>query len=70
MYIPTVFSISDADAEKVAKWLENVVYKDKERYEGAIGGAVRYEFTPTSIGLVIKVKAYEYELDLSDYASW
>lgn len=39
-------------------------------YEGAIGGGVTYEFTPTSIGVVMKVKYAEFELDLTDYATW
>lgn len=39
-------------------------------YQGASGGAVTYEFTPTSIGLVFKVKAYGQVLDLSGYEHW
>jgi hypothetical protein len=39
-------------------------------YQGASGGAVTYEFTPTSIGVVFRVKAYGQELDLTDYGSW
>jgi hypothetical protein len=39
-------------------------------YQGANGGGVTYEFTPTSIGVVFKVKAYDQTLDLSDYENW
>jgi hypothetical protein len=45
-------------------------------YLGAIGGCFTYEFTPTSIGTVVKVTFckghpdYEATIDLTDYASW
>lgn len=39
-------------------------------YGGAIGGDVTYEFTPNSIGITEKVRAYDKELDLTDYESW
>jgi hypothetical protein len=39
-------------------------------YEGAIGGGLTYELSPTSIGMVLKVVAYGQTLDLTDYDSW
>jgi hypothetical protein len=40
-------------------------------YEGAIGGGLSYEFTPTSIGSCFIVRyGEEYELNLTDYDSW
>lgn len=39
-------------------------------YDGAIGGGLTYEFTPTSIGVIFKVKYGKHELDLTDYDSW
>ena len=39
-------------------------------YEGAIGGGVTYEFSPTSLGVVMKVKYGDFELDISDYDMW
>jgi hypothetical protein len=36
-------------------------------YEGAVGGGLTYTFTPTGIGTIIKVKSYDFELDLTDY---
>lgn len=43
-------------------------------YEGAIGGGITYEFTPTSLGMVEKVKyttySKVYELDLTEYSDW
>lgn len=39
-------------------------------YEGAIGGALTYCFTTTSLGTVVKVKYGTDVLDLTDYDSW
>jgi hypothetical protein len=40
-------------------------------YEGAIGGGITYEFTPTSLGEVVKVRyGSEDVLDLTDYDEW
>jgi len=39
-------------------------------YSGAIGGAVSYIFTPTSIGTAVVVRAYREELDVTDYGEW
>ena len=41
-------------------------------YGGAIGGALTYEFTPTGLGVVTKVRfsGYDEVLDLTEYDSW
>jgi len=40
-------------------------------YTGAIGGGLTYEFTPTDMGVVTKVRYFNgKELDLTDYDSW
>lgn len=41
-------------------------------YGGAIGGGVTYSFTPTSLGLVIKVSCsgVKEQLDITDYDEW
>lgn len=39
-------------------------------YDGASGGGLTYEFTPTSIGTVEKVRYGEHELDVTDYRNW
>lgn len=87
------FSITNEDAEKITKWLNEIVYPpileqqmedpdlrefvgedDQGRkipYSGAIGGGLTFEFSPTSMGTVVKVKHYSGpELDLTDYESW
>lgn len=42
----------------------------KRPYLGAIGGGLSYEFTPTGIGTIFKVRFLDQELDLTDYESW
>jgi hypothetical protein len=38
---------------------------------GASGGAITYQFTPTSLGTVVKVKCEcGMEADITDYRSW
>lgn len=45
--------------------------KFKYPYTGAIGGGLTYEFSPTGLGMVIKVKYFNgAELDLTDYDAW
>lgn len=39
-------------------------------WEGASGGGLTYSFTPTSVGVVERVKYGEYELDLTEYDLW
>lgn len=39
-------------------------------YEGATGGGLTYNFTPTSIGVIVTVDYHIYNLDLTDYESW
>ena len=39
-------------------------------YSGAIGGGLTYSFTPTSIGVIVKVSYLDYELDVTDYDEW
>jgi hypothetical protein len=39
--------------------------------KAAIGGAVTYEFTPTSLGVVVVIKCHcGAKLDVSDYQDW
>ena len=39
-------------------------------YEGAIGGSLTYEITPTSLGSVIRAKMYDQVIDLTEYENW
>jgi hypothetical protein len=37
-------------------------------YYGTVGGAYVYEFCPTTIGLITKVKNAQYKIDLTNYS--
>lgn len=47
-------------------------WEDGYPYTGASGGDLTYMFTPTSLGIVVKVKygLTEEIIDLSDYENW
>ena len=75
------FYLDDKQLDKLGKWLEDhfhvckyyVKHDDgfEELYVGAIGGALTYSFTPTSVGTAVRVKcACGAEVNLTDYESW
>lgn len=57
--------------KKFSKTFEKSIGIDSMPYHGAIGGALSYVFTPTSIGIIIRVKYdgthLHEEKDLTDY---
>jgi hypothetical protein len=68
------FKIDEAEARKLGEWLPE---HDKNcrhaggKNSGAIGGRLSYLFTPTSIGVVVKVMcACGGECDITDYSQW
>lgn len=69
-----MFTISSAQYKKLTKWREDhekvCAYKGNV---GAIGGNITYQFTPTSIGMILKVRcscSLRDSIDLSDYEDW
>ena len=49
------FSMSDVEQASVEAWVEE--HRQTCRpYAGAIGGAISYEFTPTGLGVLVRVK--------------
>lgn len=63
--------------DQLLKWKEWLAEHDKTcpfadpSKQGAIGGRLTYEFTPTALGLVTKVKcACKEEVDLTKYEEW
>jgi len=48
----------------------NDFLKDRKDYEGAIGGAVTYSFTPTNLGTVVKVTYKDTTIDITEYEHW
>lgn len=70
--------IDKQEIENYLEWINN--HKCKFTYDpdknpfpptGAIGGGLTYSFTPTGLGVIIKVKcACGEEADVTDYDSW
>ena len=52
----------------------SLVYTDDEGltwpYTGAIGGSMTYSFTPTGLGIIVKVECFGQTLDLTEYDCW
>jgi len=64
-----MFNLTDDQAKQVGGWGKDHGCPLKD--QGAIGGALTYSFTPTSIGIVEKVScACGKDLDLTDYDLW
>lgn len=69
-----MFLFTEEDREKLNSWL--ATHNKECRYAdpcktGAIGGRLTYLFTPTSLGLITKVRcACGKTVDLTDYESW
>lgn len=62
-----IFTLSEEQCVKFEDWYDKI----EKQYTGAIGGGLTFSFTPTSLGLVIKVKYLDKEeIDLSDYENW
>lgn len=65
--------IADWSAEQDNMYKKSNLIKDNcEYYCGAIGGELTYLFTPTSIGMAIKVhhSGTNQNLDVSHYEDW
>lgn len=65
------FEVTPEQKSKILSWM-NELFADKWPYYGAIGGGLTYHFTPTTVGLVLKVTEASTgkELDLTDCESW
>jgi hypothetical protein len=64
-----MFDLSPKQTLKLNKWKKA---KDYSIYTGAIGGRFTYEFTPTSLGVVVKVSdaVDKTSIDLTEYENW
>jgi hypothetical protein len=72
-----MFDLTEEQCKKVAEWVAEIdpPREDGMPKHGAIGGALTYQFTPTSVGTVTKAvfligTDHEQSLDLSDYTDW
>lgn len=63
----TSFQLTESEQKKLDDWLAT---KNLDKYGGAIGGRFTYSFTPTSLGVIIKVSdslEQKDTIDLTDY---
>jgi len=67
-----MFSLDPKELEKRKEWEENHnLTCPYTSYSGAIGGRLTFSFTPTSLGVIAKIKcACGEETDLTDYDLW
>lgn len=57
LYQKNIFELSDQQREEIDKWdKEHECTLNSDKYVGAIGGHLSYEFIPTSIGVIVNVK--------------
>lgn len=65
-----MFRIPNDKLEQVEKWMKEI----SSKYEniGSNGGLFTYSFTPTNLGIVIKIQenVNNQFLDITDYESW
>lgn len=63
-----LFSVTDEQLKKINVFVHKHCMCGKR---SAIGGAITYEFAPTSLGVVVKVKCHcGANIDVSDYENW
>ncbi len=64
------FELDDRESEAARAFVEEHAHSGLEA--GAIGGAIRYSFTPTSVGTaaVVHCDVCHKALDVTDYESW
>lgn len=76
-----MFSLDEDQGKKLDEWIAKHNETCPHHYKpevhgmhnpaGACGGTLTFKFTPTTLGMVTKVKcACNEEVDLSDYDSW
>ena len=64
-----MFYVDAVQLKKINEFASD--HKCSMRYHGAIGGALTYSFTPTTLGVVVKLTcACGAEIDVSDYEGW
>ena len=71
-----MFQLTDEQNKKLSDWIQGqnnkVVEKEMGAYYGCSGGAYTYSFTPTTLGMIVKVRNNftKEEVDLTDYKEW
>lgn len=65
------FCLTEEDKKKYNTWLKEHNKTCPIAYEGAIGGKITFQFTPTSLGTVtVVICGCGKKLNLTDYEGW
>lgn len=63
----SMFSLNEEQKLKFLEWVKTLPAEPPT----AIGGAFTYMFTPTGLGVIVKVRYYNgSEVDLTSYEDW
>ena len=71
-----MFSLTTEQEQQVSEWIKEqdrfLELQGKDTYGGACGGRFTYSFTPTSIGVIVKVSDGRSgaTIDVTDYKSF
>ena len=64
------FDLTPEQLARYVKWREDLAARGPAPYVGAVGGAYTFKFTPTGIGVLLRVVRVDgEEIDLTDYDS-
>ena len=64
------FYLTDTERDMADEWIMSHDCPVKGN-DGAIGGRITYEFTPTGLGIISRIKcSCKKSLDLTDFESW
>jgi len=64
-----MFTLTPEQVQRIEAWKDE---HNRGKYSGAIGGRYTYSFTPTSLGVIVKVRdnLINEELDVTEYDEW
>lgn len=71
-----MFKLEPEQLKEISKWMETqdaaAKHGKEHPYYGCSGGGYTYHFTPTTLGLVVKVtnNLTKEEIDVTDYHNW
>lgn len=64
------FEVTEEQQGIIDEFKSKVESERASSFQGAIGGATTYSFTPTTLGTIFRVKHFDKEIDLTNYKDW